>query len=137
MVNKSSRPWKSGSKKVSTLNATPASKVSFNERRERQKKMQALKAVADEMRSEEIRKREQERKRQEAQKKAREENLVKSAKVQVVTNAKKVCRFVCALRAELACFRKFHGVRCQLLILSTNNSLLTQKETLKTPRISS
>eukprot|EP01059_Diplonema_ambulator_P013516 TRINITY_DN24023_c0_g1_i2.p1 TRINITY_DN24023_c0_g1~~TRINITY_DN24023_c0_g1_i2.p1 ORF type:complete len:121 (+),score=40.39 TRINITY_DN24023_c0_g1_i2:66-428(+) len=90
--NKSNRPWKEQKKPISTLNATKESKTSFAKRRERQKQMDVVKKLGNEMKEEANRKKEQERKRLEALKKQKEENLMKSVKVQVIKDAKKIKR---------------------------------------------
>eukprot|EP01060_Flectonema_neradi_P011243 TRINITY_DN18346_c0_g1_i1.p1 TRINITY_DN18346_c0_g1~~TRINITY_DN18346_c0_g1_i1.p1 ORF type:complete len:123 (+),score=38.98 TRINITY_DN18346_c0_g1_i1:49-417(+) len=91
-TNKSGRPWKKGKKKISTLNATAASKTSFAVRREKQKKQRAVKAIADDLKKESDRKKEQERKRLEALKKKKSDDLLKSVKVQVIKDSKKIKR---------------------------------------------
>eukprot|EP01061_Rhynchopus_euleeides_P034535 TRINITY_DN58378_c0_g1_i1.p2 TRINITY_DN58378_c0_g1~~TRINITY_DN58378_c0_g1_i1.p2 ORF type:complete len:137 (+),score=76.10 TRINITY_DN58378_c0_g1_i1:49-411(+) len=94
MGNVSRRKWKegNGSKPVSSLNATKESKTSFAMRREKQKKLQAVKELAQELKKDADMKKEQQRKSAEEVKKQREENRAKSVKVQIVKDARKIKR---------------------------------------------
>eukprot|EP01064_Diplonema_japonicum_P027518 TRINITY_DN3993_c1_g1_i1.p1 TRINITY_DN3993_c1_g1~~TRINITY_DN3993_c1_g1_i1.p1 ORF type:complete len:119 (+),score=23.47 TRINITY_DN3993_c1_g1_i1:55-411(+) len=92
MTNKSNRPWKGKKKPVSTLNATKESKTSFAKRRERQKQLDVIKKLSNELKQESSKKKEQERKRLEALKLKKQEDSMKSVTVQVIKDNKKIKR---------------------------------------------
>ena len=90
-TNVSGRSWKGVHTPTSRCNVTKESKTSFAKRREAQAKDAQVKKLSDEIKDEAKRVKEQQRKQAEAAKKKKEENLLKSVKVQVVKDVRKVC----------------------------------------------
>eukprot|EP01065_Artemidia_motanka_P012728 TRINITY_DN1701_c8_g1_i1.p1 TRINITY_DN1701_c8_g1~~TRINITY_DN1701_c8_g1_i1.p1 ORF type:complete len:123 (+),score=58.40 TRINITY_DN1701_c8_g1_i1:82-450(+) len=90
--NKSGRPWKDSKVRSGNLNASGASKKSFQKRMEAKKQKEIIQGLSSELMEDVKRRKEQERKRRAAVKKQKEDNALKTASVQEIKDKRKVKR---------------------------------------------